>query len=71
MRIEPNEIYEPDSVQLSLIGKPQTLARYRHEGRGPNYIKLGKKILYLGQDVLTWLEEHQVNVNKRNFYDHL
>ena len=62
MRIEPNEIYEPDSVQLSLIGKPQTLARYRHEGRGPNYLKLGKKILYRGQDIIIWLNKHEVRI---------
>ena len=62
MRIEPNEIYEPDSVQLSLIGKPQTLARYRHEGRGPNYLKLGKKILYRGQDIIIWINKHEVRI---------
>jgi predicted site-specific integrase-resolvase len=30
---------------------PQTLARWRCEGRGPQYMKIGGKILYRLQDV--------------------
>ena len=66
MKIDPTEIYEPTSKQLRLIGKPQTLARYRHEGRGPNYLKLGKKILYRGKDIIHWLNTHEVNVKRDN-----
>jgi len=36
-----------------------TLARLRVSGGGPRYIKLGKKILYLAEDLYAWLDSHR------------
>ena len=60
MAIQPDRHYPPYAPELAVIAKPQTLARWRHEGRGPAYIKSGSRVLYLGRDVLDWLEAHRI-----------
>lgn len=42
----------PTYVGLSI----QTLARWRHEGQGPEYIKIGRKVAYRAGTVRKWLE---------------
>lgn len=34
----------------------QTLARWRHEGRGPRYVKLGRRIAYRVRDLQEFVE---------------
>ena len=34
----------------------QTLARWRCEGHGPPYVKLGKKVYYRAGDLRAWIE---------------
>lgn len=36
----------------------QTLARLRHEGKGPPFIRVGRRIYYRSSDVRRWLDEH-------------
>lgn len=33
----------------------QTLARWRHEGKGPKYCKVGRKVLYTTLSIREWL----------------
>lgn len=35
---------------------PRTLERFRVEGRGPRYIKLGKRVFYLEADLAAYVE---------------
>lgn len=37
-----------------------TLANWRHNGQGPAYIKLRRKILYDREDLERWLERQKV-----------
>lgn len=37
-----------------------TLANYRYLGKGPRYIKIGKRVLYRRADVDAWLDAHTV-----------
>ncbi len=62
MQINPNNYYPPGAQELRDVGAVQTLARWRCEGMGPSYIKIGGRILYLGADVLKWLEAHRVQI---------
>ena len=48
-RFEDDRYYLPKDEAMQLIGTPGTLAQWRHLGRGPRYIKYGKRILYLGE----------------------
>ena len=58
--LEPESYYNTSSPELRKIAAKQTLAKWRHEGRGPSYIKIGSKILYKGSDALQWLESQKI-----------
>ena len=45
---------------LDLIGPRELLAQWRHKGKGPAYFKLGRKIVYSGQDLNEWAEAQRV-----------
>lgn len=60
MRIDPEKFYQTTAPELSIVGAVQTLARWRHEGRGPAFIKAGSRVLYRGSDVIEWLDARRV-----------
>lgn len=64
MKIEPEVYYPPTSPELRPVGAVQTLARWRHEGRGPSFTKSGSRVLYKGADVLRWLEARRVETSE-------
>lgn len=35
---------------------PRTLERFRVEGRGPTFLKLGRRVLYARADLVRWAE---------------
>lgn len=37
----------------------QTLARWRHEGKGPAFVKIGRMVTYRVSDVRQWLISQQ------------
>ena len=41
----------------------QTLYNWRNQRKGPDYIKLGRKIGYLKPDLDKYLEDHRVKLN--------
>jgi len=40
--------------------KPSTLVAWRHQGRGPRYLKIGRSCFYLERDIEAWLNEQAV-----------
>lgn len=46
--------------ELGLLGSREKLAQWRHQGRGPVYYKLGRKIVYRGSDLNEWVEQQRV-----------
>jgi predicted site-specific integrase-resolvase len=52
-------INERDAAKVLQIHKV-TLATWRHEGRGPTYIKIGKNIRYRPSDIDVYLEQRTV-----------
>jgi hypothetical protein len=54
------EIFSEDELAHVLVVKSQTLATWRAESKGPDYVKLGKSIFYRKQDVVTWINESVV-----------
>lgn len=38
---------------------PRTLERWRTEGQGPKYYKLGRKVIYKSDDVIAYLESNK------------
>ena len=58
---KPDQLYGTSDKALLALGNPSTLAHWRCEGRGPAYIRLGKRVLYRGSDLLEWLSKQVVN----------
>ncbi|MEM6355208.1 MAG: MerR family transcriptional regulator [Pseudomonadota bacterium] len=64
MKIDPDAWYATDAPELDVIGKRQTRTKWRHENRGPAFVKSGSRVLYRGADVLTWLEARRVQTDQ-------
>ena len=64
MTILPEGFYTPDSPELRVLAAVQTLARWRHESRGPAYMKSGSRVVYRGSDVLAWLDARRVETGE-------
>jgi len=63
MRIDQDFYYRPSAPEMRQLGAVQTLARWRHEGRGPAYTRSGSLVLYLGRDVLDYLASRRVETD--------
>ncbi|MND57391.1 hypothetical protein D3C80_485190 [compost metagenome] len=51
-----NETLIPSRLMPAYIGlSSQTLARWRHEGKGPPYVKIGRLIAYKVGEIRNWL----------------
>ena len=59
------KIYKPNDPALACIATVSTLAHWRHENRGPVFVRLGARIGYLGRDLNRWLESRAVKTNAR------
>jgi predicted DNA-binding transcriptional regulator AlpA len=66
------EIYMPSEEQITelltqnalaaeLGMKPESLADWRHRGKGPRYVKLGQLVRYRRSDVEDWLDHQTVH----------
>ena len=54
-----NEYQTADVTGLSV----KTLRRMRHEMRGPQYVKLGRRVVYSETDLGNWLKNNRVENN--------
>jgi predicted DNA-binding transcriptional regulator AlpA len=55
------EIPRTQEEAAVIIGvKPSTLAMWRHKGRGPRYLKIGRSCFYLESDIEAWLDAQAV-----------
>jgi len=41
-----------------------TLYDWRAKGKGPRSFKLGRRVVYVEQDVLDWIEQQQANTTR-------
>lgn len=57
---EPTRTYVLGDAELDLIGDREKLAQWRHKGIGPAYYRLGRKIVYRGEDLNAWAEANRV-----------
>ncbi|MYA29076.1 MAG: MerR family transcriptional regulator [Nitrospira sp. SB0672_bin_25] len=58
-------MYRPGDPALLALGKPQTLAHWRSQGRGPVFVKLGAAVGYCGKDLNAWLTTRRVETKTR------
>ncbi|GGE57994.1 helix-turn-helix domain-containing protein [Actibacterium pelagium] len=62
---EQNRNYVLGDTELDLIGDREKLAQWRHKGVGPAFYKLGRKIIYRGEDLNAWAEANKFEPSKR------
>jgi predicted DNA-binding transcriptional regulator AlpA len=55
---DENELLTENELSAELKVSRRTLQRWRLEGRGPRWIRVGKAPRYRWADVQRWLEEH-------------
>jgi Helix-turn-helix domain len=49
--------YMPQDLAAKFLGlSPKTLERFRVEGRGPCFLKLGRRVVYSRDDLVQWAE---------------
>lgn len=57
-------VYVSDAIGAQLIGIPvSSLRRWRHEGRGPKYSKIGASVRYKVEWLLQYLEQNIVETS--------
>jgi predicted DNA-binding transcriptional regulator AlpA len=57
MTMTQSALRTEDETAARLNMKPQTLARWRVEGRGPRYVKCGRAVRYRDADIEQFIEE--------------
>ena len=57
---DDSKLYPTGDPDLEKFAPASTLASWRHEGRGPAYVKFGKRIMYRGEDLNRFIEEHRI-----------
>ena len=62
MEGKPQFVKDKDVHQLFGLGL-STLRNYRHLGKGPPYVKVGRAVLYELNDVLAWLNAHKIQTS--------
>lgn len=59
-RLKRREYLSPEEVELVYGLKPTTLANRRIKAKGPEYVKVGEKILYKQKALREYLEAREV-----------
>lgn len=54
---------EEELAKVLLLNSTSTLATWRSQGKGPLYVKLGKKVFYTVRDLGTWIQEEGARQN--------
>lgn len=57
---DPEKLYLTDDAALLVLGPYSTLAHWRSEGRGPAFLKIGRRVAYSGADLNAWLAERRI-----------
>ena len=55
-----SRLYFANDTAVLALAPYWTLARWRSEGRGPRYIKIGARVAYRGSDLNDWLATRTV-----------
>jgi hypothetical protein len=58
----PETVYVDSDKELDLIANKHKRAQWRHRRVGPSFIKMGRKIGYLGEDLNAWMNANRVEI---------
>ncbi len=51
------DLIPDDDFATAIRLTPQTLATWRSDGTGPDYVKVGKSVFYRREDIKRWLDK--------------
>lgn len=57
-------VYTPAELASVLDVTPETLTEWRYKRVGPDYVKLGKGVMYRAADVEEWMRRNVVPVTR-------
>jgi hypothetical protein len=57
----PKKYLTPDEASQLIGAAKQTMARWRVEGIGPQFIRVGRKIMYAVEDLILWMNSRRVS----------
>ena len=57
---DDNRTYVLGDEELNILGDREKLAQWRHKGVGPAFYRLGRKIVYRGEDLNAWANAQRV-----------
>ena len=58
------ELLTPKEASQMLKVSIHTLAKWRSQGQGPDYVKTGKSVKYSRDTVCIWISEKTIKTNK-------
>ena len=61
--MEENQVYNHEEAAAYLGISKQTLYNWRHNRRGPDYTRMGRKPVYLKRDLDAYQEKNKVVLN--------
>lgn len=61
---ETERLYLLGDPELELLGNRNRLAQWRHHNNGPVWLKIGRKVAYLGADINAFLAANRTDPNE-------
>ncbi len=61
---EDNRTYVLGDPELNVLGTREKLAQWRHRMVGPPWVKIGRKVAYLGADLNDWMAANRTDPSK-------
>jgi hypothetical protein len=62
---EPKLLYTPLEAARFLRLSPRSLERWRTNGAGPKHLRLGRRVVYQGAELLAYVERAQARTPAR------
>ena len=63
---DDDRTYVLGDPELEFLGSKQKLYKWRYQKFGPAWIKIGRKVLYAGSDLNSWLASRRIDPNQLN-----
>lgn len=60
-----NRTYILGDLELNVLGTREKLAQWRHRMVGPPWVKIGRKVAYVGSDLNAWLDAQRTDPNQK------
>lgn len=61
MKDAEDRLMKPEEAGALIGADAKTLSNWRHMGKGPRYVKMGKFVRYWKSELLRWSKAHEVD----------